>query len=69
MNSASVLKTAALLLHEDADAEQQSCAVGEKQWACADCKKDSHGKCQAMHNAEIRRKVAVRLEVIAKASE
>jgi len=61
------MRAAALLLLEDADAEQESCAVGDTQWACADCVKESDGKCQAMRNVEIRRKVAVSLDLLAKA--
>jgi len=61
---AATLRRAAKLLAEDADAEQESCAVGDRQWTCADCKKDSDGKCQAMRNVEIRRKVAASLALM-----
>jgi len=55
-----LLRGAALLL-EDATAEEKSCSVGERLWACPDCKKDPDGKCQAQRNAEQRREAAAGL--------
>lgn len=66
MRHEELLMRGAALLQEDAVAEQGSCAVGEKQWACPDCVKDSDGKCQAQRSAEERRQVAAGLLVLAK---
>lgn len=67
MKTPDALKVAAALLREDATAEQESCAVGDKQWACADCVKDADGKCQPMRNVEVRVRTAATLEMIAEA--
>jgi len=55
-----LLRGAALLL-EDATAEEKSCSVGERLWACPDCNKEPDGKCQAQRNTEQRREAAAGL--------
>lgn len=68
MRTREILTQAAALLQEDATAEQESCAIGEKQLACPDCTKDRDGKCQPMRNVEERRKAAAGLLVMVEAA-
>lgn len=67
MRREELLMRGAAMLQEDATCEQESCAVGDEQWACPDCKKEPDGKCQAMRNVEERRTVAAGLLVMARA--
>ena len=68
MRREELLLKGAAMLQQDAIDEQASCAVGDKEWACPDCKKQRDGKCQAQRNVEERRQVAAGLIVLAKAS-
>jgi len=61
-----MLRKAAALLLEDAAAEEGSCAVGEKLWACPDCKKEWDGKCPAQRHVEERRQVSAWLVALAR---
>lgn len=60
---------AAALLQEDATAEEESCMVGDRKWACPDCRKESDGRCQAMRNVHERRKVSAALLMMARPSK
>ena len=55
-----VLTRAAELLEEDAQAEQQSCSIGKRQWACKDCPINAQprGTCPAKVHSTERRRVA-----------
>lgn len=66
MRREELLMGAAAMLTQDAIDEQHSCAVGDKDWACPDCKKERDGKCQAQRNVEERRQVAVGLLAMAR---
>lgn len=64
-NAGNTMRLAAALLREDADAEEESCSIGDRLWTCPDCPRDQHGKCQPQYNVENRRKCAAALELFA----
>ena len=68
MRREEILMRAAAMLQTDACDEMHSCSVGDKEWACPDCKKDSDRKCQAQRNVEERRQVAAGLLIMARAA-
>lgn len=67
MSPAQIMRRAARLLNEDAQAGRESCQVGDQDWACPDCPGKRGGVCAEKEASDERRKMAASLLALAEA--